>query len=293
MKRLREWLNGPRTNFQILSDLHLEVGSQYTTYTIPATAPYLILAGDIGCLADYDLYLAFLARIAPSFDKILLVLGNHEFYSLTYEQGIEAGRWLEKEAILNGKLVLLHQGVFEVPHSSITILGCTLWSHIPKESEDVVVSKVKDYKNIESWTVEQHNIAHKSDLMWLIRTFQSIQHTNLVHVMQETGLQRQLIVVTHHAPLLKGTSRPEHESNPWTCAFATDVLNDDRWGWDGVKWWVFGHTHFSTEFTESESGVRVVSNQRGYALSGNADNEKKVQKPRGKGVFDMRKTISI
>jgi predicted phosphodiesterase len=293
MKRLREWLNGPRTDFQIVSDLHLEVGSQYISYSIPATAPYLILAGDIGCLSEYDLYLAFLARIAPDFRKILLVLGNHEFYNLTYEEGIEAGKRLEKESVLNGKLVLLHQGVFEVPNLSITILGCTLWSHIPNDSEAVVTSKVKDYKRIENWTVAQHNAARKSDLMWLIKETQAIQHKNLVRVMQETGLQRHLIIVTHHAPLLKGTSKPEHESNPWTCAFATDVLNDERWGWDGVKWWVFGHTHFSTEFREAGTGVRVVSNQRGYVVPSNEDSRERGQKLGIKSGFDVSKTISI
>lgn len=31
-----------------------------------------------------------------------------------------------------------------------------------------------------------------------------------------------------------------------------------------VKSWVFGHTHYSTDF--KEGGIRLVSNQRGYAL---------------------------
>jgi len=44
----------PQTPFQINSDLHLEVGQQYATFDIKPSAEYLILAGDIGKLIDYD-----------------------------------------------------------------------------------------------------------------------------------------------------------------------------------------------------------------------------------------------
>lgn len=44
-------------SFQINSRLHLEVGQQYSFFKIPASAPYLVLAGDIDPLVDYDSYL--------------------------------------------------------------------------------------------------------------------------------------------------------------------------------------------------------------------------------------------
>lgn len=47
-------------SFQINSDLHLEVGQQHFSFQIPASAPYLVPAGDIGRLIDYDSYLDFL-----------------------------------------------------------------------------------------------------------------------------------------------------------------------------------------------------------------------------------------
>jgi hypothetical protein len=36
-----------------------------------------------------------------------------------------------------------------------------------------------------------------------------------------------------------------------------------------VKIWIFGHTHFTTEFKDRD--IRVVSNQRGYVLPGNKE----------------------
>ncbi|KAJ5360688.1 hypothetical protein N7517_009879 [Penicillium concentricum] len=50
--------------------------------------------------------------------------------------------------------------------------------------------------------------------------------------------------------------------------------------WDGVKIWVFGHTHYTTEF--KERGISVVSNQRGYVLPWKTE----------KGNFDVRRVVS-
>ena len=133
-------------SFQIASDLHLEVGQQYSFFKIPPTAPYLILAGDIGRLIEYDSYLAFLASQTAQFELVFLVLGNHEFYGLSIAAGIKQAQKLEQEAILSRKLVLLHQKRFNVPNSTTTILGCTLWSNIPDNAREVVQTKVKDFQ---------------------------------------------------------------------------------------------------------------------------------------------------
>ncbi|KAM3511886.1 hypothetical protein MY11210_004504 [Beauveria gryllotalpidicola] len=58
---------------QILSDLHLEIGQQYASYTFPVTAPYLLLAGDIGRLVDHDNYLIFLEAQTARYEVVLLV----------------------------------------------------------------------------------------------------------------------------------------------------------------------------------------------------------------------------
>lgn len=104
-------------SFQILSDLHLEVGQQYSSFEIPTSAPFLILAGDIGRLIDYHSYLAFLALHTRRFEKVFLILGNHEFYGLSSTAGLAHARKLECESILNGRLVLLYQKRFDVPNS--------------------------------------------------------------------------------------------------------------------------------------------------------------------------------
>ncbi|KAJ5099756.1 calcineurin-like phosphoesterase [Penicillium argentinense] len=241
--------------FQVLSDLHLEVSGEYDSVEIPVRSKYLILAGDVGRLADYKEYLEFLQKQTRNFQTVFLVLGNHEFHDLSFESTLEKARDLEQEPCLNGRLVLLHQRRFDVPESSITIVGSALWSHIPDEAKDNVRSRSKDFKRIEDWTVEKHNAAHESDLIWLREEVHSIHQEN----QNRHSDERSIVVVTHHAPSLHKTSKPEYANSPWSSSFATDLLSQQ---WDGVKAWVFGHTHYSTRF--KDNGILVVSNQLGY-----------------------------
>lgn len=263
---------------QVLSDLHLEVGQQYLSYTFPATAPLLLLDGDIGRLADYDGYLKFLETQVCRYKKVFLVLGNHEFYGLDYEAGLKIARRLEAEPTLADKLLLLHRARWDDPDSALTILGCTLWSSIPKEAYSVVQSRVKDFKKINEWSVESHNEIHAQEAAWLRE-----------EVAQATSQKRRLLVATHHAPSVDGTSRPEQTENPWTCAFATNLAGQD--GWDGVRVWVFGHTHYSTDLICH--GIRLVANQRGYVLPEAATATEVNKKERDSHSFDVTKIVSI
>lgn len=262
--------------FQIVSDLHLEINRQYASYKIPACAKHLVLAGDIGRLADYDAYCNFLQKQTDQFELVFLVLGNHEFYNGSYAAGLESAARLEREPSLRGRLVLLHRRRYDIPGSLVTVLGCTLWSKVPSESRGIVQLKIKDFQRIDGWTVDDHNAAHDIELAWLLRGMQSIQSEN-----RRSAQQRSVLVATHHAPLLRGTSSPQHALNAWRFAFGTDVLPQFS---DGVKAWVFGHTHYTANFKEGP--VRVVSNQRGYVLPWN--DAKKTD-----DGFSVRKAIRI
>jgi predicted phosphodiesterase len=268
-----------------MSDLHLEVGQQYASFEIPPTAPYLILAGDIGRLIDYDSYLAFLAAQTARFELVFLILGNHEFYDLSITAGLEKARKLEQEALLSRKLILLHQRRFDVPNSVTTILGCTLWSNVPHDAREAVRTRVKDFKKIVNWTVGGHNEAHESDLTWLINQTAEIQQENNSRAKGE--IERNILVVTHHAPSNQETSSPQNVKNAWSSAFATDLL--EAGNWRGIKVWVFGHTHFTTEF--EKRGVKVLSNQRGYVLPGSLGvNDRETV---GETMFNVRRVVRV
>lgn len=252
LKRLlhRSWYS----RVQVLSDLHLEIGSQYGSFTFPATAPYLLLAGDVGRLVDYDGYLGFLAAQTARYDAVLLVLGNHEFYQLSYAAGLAAAQRLAAEPCLRRRLVLLHRARWDSPPPArLTVLGCTLWSAIAADQARLVQARVADFRRIEGWTPAAHSEAHARDAAWL---------REQVAGQQACDDGRRVLVATHHAPCVRGTSSPQHADSPWSSAFATEMLAEGDWA--PVRTWVFGHTHYSTDMVRG--GVRVVANQRGYVF---------------------------
>jgi hypothetical protein len=164
LQRLQSTFYRPSASFQVLSDLHLEINQQYPSFEIPVCAKYLILAGDIGRLVDYDNYRSFLQRQTERFELVFLILGNHEFYEDTLAAGLQKARRLEQEPCLKKRLILLHRGRYDIPGSCVTILGCTLWSEVPDEARDIVRSKIQDFKKIQDWTVDDHNESHRTDL---------------------------------------------------------------------------------------------------------------------------------
>lgn len=200
---------------QFLSDLHLEASRDYSTFDFPATAPYLLLSGDVGSLSDYDNYLGFIQRQTGRYEYVLLVLGNHEFHVLTYGGTLAEAARLEAEPSLKRRLHILHRHGFDIPSSNVSILGCTLWTMIPEAAGTAVVGRVKDFQHIEGWSLEAHCAAHKADLAWLKR-----------EVREAVACGREVVVVTHHAPSLEGTSEPRLQGSPWSSAFATNVLEE-------------------------------------------------------------------
>lgn len=179
------------SRFQIMSDLHLEVGQQYSAFNVLPTAPYLVLAGDIGQLSNYELYLSFLRLQCDQFSRVFLVLGNHEFFGMSHDHGIHIASCLEKEPILLGRLVVLHRRRYDfVENPDITVLGCTLWSRIQPEARQIVESKVKDFRRIHDWGVDKHNAEHDKDVDWLQKQVEMIRK-------EPNGLHRRIIIVTH------------------------------------------------------------------------------------------------
>jgi hypothetical protein len=202
-EKIHSIFNKRSTSFQPLSDLHLEINQQYVSFVIPIRAKYLILAGDIGRLADYDNYRNFIQTQTDRFKLVFLVLGNHEFYNDAFVTGLEKARQLEQKPCLNGRLILLHQTTYDIPGSNVTILGCTLWSQVPNEAREIVRSKIQDFKKIQDWTVDDHNASHEADRTWLLGEIDSIQSNN-----KTKKHKRSILVVTHHAPFLQKNIQP-------------------------------------------------------------------------------------
>ena len=105
-----------------------------------------------------------------------------------------------------------------------------------------------------------HNEQHRQDVDWLRSSLQ---------IIADQEPHRSVLIASHHAPTFQGTSEPRHAGNPWSSAFATELLMGvarDWKGFDQVKCGVFGHTHYSTDF--QMGALELCANQRGYVVDG-------------------------
>ncbi|KAL4926728.1 Metallo-dependent phosphatase-like protein [Aspergillus undulatus] len=241
--------------FQILSDLHLETHPSYTDFNFPQTAPHLALLGDIGHIAN-DAFFTFLESQLERYSLVVYLLGNHDPYHLSFK--IAKTKILSFKTRTNkrsflGKFIFLDQTRYDLS-PSLTILGCTLFSHITPSQELAVESRLVDFKDILKWTVDTHNAAHDSDLAWLNTQVSKISAT-------EPG--RKIVVFTHHSPTIDARcSDPKHVGSEVSSGFATDLSKELCWTSDRVVGWGFGHTHFNC--VVELPGRLIASNQRGY-----------------------------
>lgn len=301
MKRVTEIFSGPKTQFQFLSDLHLDHESQYLTFHIPVAAPYLILGGNIGRLADYDDYLSFLVRRCNLHEKVYLVLGALEFQGTGWMEGLQLAHKMEQDPVTKGRLEVLYETRSDIPGTNITLLGCTLWSKIPEGDTAAVMRKIPEFdeeRGIKEWDIKQHNSEHRRDLKWLMKELKKAHLAPaagaapgaLPVAAAAAGGPREVVVVTSFAPDLRDALEPWQVDAPWATAYGTDLLTKNNFA--GVKMWLSGTTGRTCEF--EKSGVTVLSNQRGRKGEEATGLLKDGMSERQKvGLFDVMKLVKI
>ncbi|KAG2374291.1 hypothetical protein C9374_010861 [Naegleria lovaniensis] len=242
-------ISGPLELF-ICSDLHLEIPLS----KVPTLPPVK------SCIEDYK------------YEKVLIILGNHEFYGGEYHARKQEIKEVAQSFPDNRVLVLDRDSLLvleEKTNRKIRFLGCTLWSNVPSRHERLISTSISDYMYItirkeeneapKKLTVEDTNNFHRGDVEWLVGELEKCK---------ENG--EEVVILTHHAPLTSGTSHPKHDSSIYNYAFSTNLqFIIDNFS-DHIKIWGFGHTHYSNSIQVGKT--LVISNQQGYRVE--LDNEK-------------------
>ena len=155
----------------------------------------------------------------------------------------------------------------------LAILGCSLFSFIPPESQEAVSFGLNDFFQTSDWDVGMHNEAHKRDLAWLNEQVADLEQSDV-----------KIMIFSHWSPSLDVRSiEPKHAGSPISSAFSTELSSEGCFKSDKVKVWAFGHTHYNCDFTvDREGGAgpgRLLANQRGYyfAQAEGFDGEKTVE----------------
>lgn len=229
---------------QFVSDLHLEMCNvsdfQPEQFVESGHADMLVLVGDIG-YPEQTITAQFLQWCSENWRNVFWIPGNHEFYSSFHS--LEKHTFVEKLQLMNQlcnqfhNVHFLYHRTFDIPHTRYRLVGCTLWSHIPDEKQELVARYMNDCrlifteKNTKATPSDMKNWFEK-DVSWLRTQIRSAQDTG-----------KELIVLTHHLPSQQ-LVHPKYEHHPLNCCFASSL---DSMIQLPIRTWLCGHSHTSNE----------------------------------------------
>lgn len=205
--------------------------------------------------------LGFFTKQLAQFRLVLFVPGNHEAYQSDWPTTLDTLRAFEQKVRTDdslGDFVLLDRAAYHLPDTDTVILGCSLFSLVPPESEEAVGFGLNDFFQIDDWDVKAHNDAHARDLAWLNSQVGDLERTNT-----------KVIILTHWSPTRHvDATDPRHMGSPITSGFSTDLSGEQCFQSPSVRLWAFGHTHYNCDFEvdrgQGAGTLRLFANQRGY-----------------------------
>jgi predicted MPP superfamily phosphohydrolase len=244
--------------FQIASDVHLEFYGKKRPHIVKH-GDFLALLGDIG-KPFVPSYKEFLQEQANQFEKVFVIMGNHEYYNArkTQDKILEQARKICSEI---ENVHLLERDAFQLTDEYV-LLGCTLWSPIEPNvvpfMNDFIKINVTNENGVKRKLLRDDYIRwHHRDLFWLEENIQRIRDEN-----EKAGNgKKRIIVLTHHAPLkvMSGV----YQGSPQSSAFVSQLAYLFK---PPVVAFANGHVHSNCDFTFN--GIRCVSNAMGYPGEG-------------------------
>lgn len=247
---------------KVVSDLHLE----FSDIDIPNTneCDVLILSGDI--LVAEDLYRHpvesdisykagryrnFLQRCSNSYEHVIYVAGNHEFYH---------GKWYQPIDILREECAKYHNVNFlekDVTYiDGVAFIGCTLWADLNKADPITmhhVMNRMNDYQ-----VIKNEKLGYTK-----IRAIHTLErHREHVRFIQDTVKHYdKCVIVGHHGPTLQSLDpnfRDDYYVNGAYVSDLSHIMLDNP----QIVLWTHGHTHQAVQY--KVGNATVVCNPRGY-----------------------------
>jgi len=253
--------------FKLLSDIHIE----FKPFELPVgeneNETILILAGDID--SSVNNLKVFLTEMSKRFLKVIMVAGNHEYYSNT--QSIYT---IEKELQqINDEFSNVHylQGGAVVRFGDLSIVGATLWTDLRKNSPQLInlltSNDFSDFTYIKD--VEQDIDRFGRDWGKKLIPFNPVAYYDLHQehlsgLVESVGKEKadgqNIVVVTHHG-CSNMSIHEKYINNPYNGCYASelfDMIYDEL----QPMVWCHGHVHHSVDYMINQT--RVITNPCGY-----------------------------
>jgi len=244
---------------QIISDTHIEFMhvKKINFLKNKNNADILCLLGDIcvcGIEEDWIKYMAFINNLSTIYKHIILITGNHEYYTIGSEnrQTITDINAKIKNFVAqyNNVHFLLNESVtLEINKTKATFIGSTLWSYIKPEHYDYIQSQMNDYNSIytsnKKFTVLDMSTLHNEAVRFIESELKNLCTS-----------KNNIILLTHHKPYSDTII-----DNILTHAYESDlqVIKDYS---SIITFAAHGHTHKQVD--KVINGVRMISMPKGY-----------------------------
>lgn len=239
------------TYLRLVSDLHLSPGQFFDPVPLDEDwQSILLVAGDLG---DFSAALQWLTQMSERFARVVVVLGNHDYYSPA--AGLTHGAWLRQWRSAIAQIdgcVLLEQEMIEL--EGVRIAGATLWTDFgDDDSKMLAATAMRDYQRIFVDDAPETPVSPAHTQAWHRQTL-----PRLAQFIQESRLPT--VVLTHHAPTWQCVSNPDYRDNPLTHAYVTDL--EGFMHQHQPLLWCYGHTHEA--FNRRLGQTLVLSNPNGF-----------------------------
>ena len=222
------------------SDIHLEWTKLSEGLQNEEGVDLLILAGDICMAIKADRHLKFFEETCRNFDQVLYIPGNHEHYMGNIDDTVNT---LRTKLGHIGNLCIANN--HEYDYYGIKIWMGTLWTDMDKQNPIVMEqcrSIVSDYEYISIGGGYSRKLWPQDTVDEYMKALSKINFNAD-------------IVVTHHAPSYQAVS-PRYRHSPINGAYYNDL--DEMIENSGIKYWIYGHVHYNTEF--DIGNTKVMSN---------------------------------
>lgn len=233
---------------QYASDIHLEMtmnGYYWTDTKIEPLGDILVLAGDITKLSKLYWDHPFFDNISKDFKQVIIICGNHEYYSINNPTLIQKPNL---EIKIRHNVHYYNNKVVKI--DDVNFICSTMWSYIPLQSAFAVVNGVQCFNQIKygrnKITVDNWNNLHNKSKYFILNSLADIT-------------DEKTVIVTHHLPTQLCVAN-EHKNSSINSAFYSelfDIIHDHK-----IDYWIYGHSHRNIDV--EINGTKVISNQFGY-----------------------------
>jgi hypothetical protein len=212
----------------------------------PVKARYLILAGDIGRIFSDKIHIIrLIEKLSKLYERIFYVAGNNEFKTFSrgsdaHDDGIRWLRTVQSMPQFNGRFIFMENDRYDLKAKNgkvlVSILGCTLWTQIREDQKNRIESR--DLEGIGGDTIPKHNARYATSLRFLKNGVKKIRN-------EPMGEERKILVITHMAPFLRGSSGAKTENVRIPFSVNYSFYCNDILGGEGVEGLGAGDVRFS------------------------------------------------